>query len=299
MVTHAELPTVLLLIRDHFDTQLVNDPLSEQVWTESPVTEDSLLNYSRSIANEVSTMRRANAVMPRTQNAASVPTTKIVSFSKKDKAASESTFNFTREPFPTIYEEPVSLLTESIPKLRVEGPRGGSDNVIYVHLPSGHGAPLRMRLPKNITIEGVIRAAVKQHADEFRKPPLIPNLQYYQLVIADDDGTADTDLPALNSSASLGRLGPHFALQYTRGRSSTSDGFPGVMKIHLPNQQRTTVAFRADMTMGTLMNKLCQKRAMKLGEYVFRLAPLSKDSQSAPLSLDVTMGSLGVDELYL
>jgi SAPK-interacting protein 1 (Sin1), middle CRIM domain/SAPK-interacting protein 1 (Sin1), Pleckstrin-homology len=158
--------------------------------------------------------------------------------------------------------------------------------------------PLKIAVNGILTVEDVIDQVLTQHAEQKRKPPLVPDPDVYELrMLDDDDGEPDMDLPPLDrsrdihnfgvdgvalvlkpdadinmdaitsrtaSSSSIGGVGGIGATRKHRGPSlqlnmGRKDG-KFFLKIHIPkNGSSHVLPVSQDMTLLDVLTKLSKK----------------------------------------
>jgi len=322
MAVYSELATVVDIIKRKTDSvdSVTRDFVFEKILSTSPITEQ--ITASTSLETEEADFFKLQQLQQQqqqqqkeqpesgafkggTSNSSGVVATKVITF----KADESSKFVFAKEKIEA------TTGVSSFPDFR---PRKGDVLTIFLHGSSlSPQKPLKVTAEKTATVEEVIRIALKTYAAEQRQPPL-PTTGL-QLRLAEDDGTPDMDLQELNSRSQIGKLGRTFALVVgslpgsgdgvTKKRSDTSNALTssssgvniasatsgaGILVIHLPNSEKTTVQLQPELQMRLLLNRICAKRGMHPTDYHFKLV-----GSNSPVKLDVTLNDLGVSEIRL
>jgi len=160
------------------------------------------------------------------------------------------------------------------------------------------------------TVEKVITQAIKQHSSEYRNPPLLPNnSKGWLLRLAEDDGTPDDGLPALNANQPITKFGNVFALcknpsykddeigsvrlsKISGGADDLKNQKP-LIKINLPNREYHYVPFQGDMKVGQLLVRICIRRKIDAARHQFCI------DGDIPADPNKTIEELGAYELTI
>jgi len=171
-----------------------------------------------------------------------------------------------------------------------------AEMVVIVFTPSRHR--LKIRVEKSATVEEVVRGTLQQYHMEGLAPPLSAPSDNYYLMMAEEDGTPDREVPQLNPRHLIQRYGNTFCLQEVGkpviSHRSSSQTVKPVFTIHLPNNERNTVKYQQNMRLSDLLKNLCSKRNMNPNDYFFH-----KVGSSTPVRLDIGLQDLGVNEIML
>lgn len=159
---------------------------------------------------------------------------------------------------------------------------------LKVFFPSGYGPPINVRVPNVCSTETVIKAALKKYAEANRTPALSEELTQYEMRMAEADGTPDEDMPKLGLKAPINqRLGTMFALCILADTTNPVAAKNKMIRIALPNNQKTTIPYQSNSRIGDIVRKLCQKRGWNVADYHLRIG-----DDAPPLPLGTMLAEL-------
>ncbi|MDP2435091.1 MAG: hypothetical protein Q8P67_05065 [archaeon] len=226
---------------------------------------------------------------------------------------------FAREAVPA--SAPVaakSLLTVAM----ANAPRPPQAIQVLIHL--SYGKPLRLSVPENILVKDLIQAAIKQHSNEHRFPPLQANPAAYELNKAENDGSVDDSMPPFTPVATINRFGRNFCLvpkekepapstppavspaassstsqpraaanRYVLERRESTTGLGSkVLYVVLPDGTKNGLSVSG--TVGEAVQRVCLKRGLDPLFYY-----LTEPDEDLQLGHAMTLSAIGAEELVL
>eukprot|EP01101_Sappina_pedata_P007613 TRINITY_DN4063_c0_g1_i1.p1 TRINITY_DN4063_c0_g1~~TRINITY_DN4063_c0_g1_i1.p1 ORF type:complete len:319 (+),score=96.32 TRINITY_DN4063_c0_g1_i1:3-959(+) len=168
-----------------------------------------------------------------------------------------------------------------------------ADMIIVVFTPTRHR--IKVRIDKSATVEEAIRATLHQYQYEGLTPHLNGPIDSYYLMMCEEDGTPDREVPQLTNRHMVQRYGNTFCMQEA-GKPIVSHHYSSkpVFTIHLPNNERNTVKFQQNVRLSELLKSICVKKGINPAEYCFH-----KVGSNNILRLDIGIQDLGVNEIVL
>jgi len=136
---------------------------------------------------------------------------------------------------------------------------------------------VELMIDMNITVETLIDEVLKRLQPKSNSGPL--NARKFQLLLAEEDGTADSDSPVLQKEQELLRLGmtsfvlskeeSEFGIQYPPDPSIYTPFMRGTLKVHLPSKEHHLLQYQADLSLREVLVKVCRKRMLDPDLYYF------------------------------
>jgi len=173
--------------------------------------------------------------------------------------------------------------------------------VLTVHTWVPAQPPVTPRVIEKSSVGQVIAVILRMYTFQKREPPPILEPKAYLLRIADENGKADEDYPALDEKQLIYKFkDEHFVLcrnpkhTPTTPTSTHQGSVPLVVKINLPDQSSTKINVSLDMKIGELTKIVAKKRHYDESVHYLRLPLLE-----TPCDTNMTIEQLGVEELTL
>jgi SAPK-interacting protein 1 (Sin1), middle CRIM domain/Raf-like Ras-binding domain len=143
--------------------------------------------------------------------------------SKDSNSLGQDALRFERVECKLAPAVPLSALS----KLMSTAPRPAKKIQVTIHL--SYGKPLKLTVPENAVVVGIVQEAIKQYGAEYRHPPLKANPHAYELMLAERDGSIDDTFPPFNADTKISQFGTDFCLVEKKiDASSSSVAAPAV-----------------------------------------------------------------------
>eukprot|EP01091_Cochliopodium_minus_P006940 TRINITY_DN16896_c0_g1_i1.p1 TRINITY_DN16896_c0_g1~~TRINITY_DN16896_c0_g1_i1.p1 ORF type:complete len:456 (+),score=123.40 TRINITY_DN16896_c0_g1_i1:53-1369(+) len=153
-----------------------------------------------------------------------------------------------------------------------------------------YGRPLKIsKFKSTSTIKELMLSAARQHAYQYRHPPL-KDLSFYSLFIADKDGNVDEKLPHLEMTEVISKYGTSYSLiskesssspvpsrgssiptQSPRKSETTKTGNQKMVciKINFPDKSQSSFMMLANQRISDAIKKCCIKRGLESDRHHF------------------------------
>jgi len=266
----------------------------KKIISASPLNE--VIEYSTSLEKQAAQLKpQTNPENTLSESEASQPNKeqklKTITFEKIDPSKNSGTNNSNSTSYSFIKEkiEEYALQQSELSKLLGERKQSvpvqvrKSEITVVVFMPPNKQR-LKVRVEKTATVEEVMKAALQQYPSESLAPQLYLTMDNCYLMMAEDDGTPDKEIPQLNPKYLISRFGNTFCLQPNQS----------IFVVHLPNQTKVTLKFQPSFKLSEVLHTVCSKRGMPPSDYYFKMG-----SSNNPVKLETTLQELGVGEIML
>lgn len=177
------------------------------------------------------------------------------------------------------------------------GLAGLKSNNVAIKIFSNEGPPLELRVPNTATVGQVVEEYVKvrRNASTTLNTSAssigLPGREAYSLLIAEDDGSIDSDFEeVLKSTQFIKNFGSCFFIRNEGGGSGGGEGIGKVTRVHLPNHEYQTVKITPGMQAKELLSKVCKRAgAIEMSDHYLHLK--STDSEG-PISLHISLDAV-------
>jgi len=122
--------------------------------------------------------------------------------------------------------------------------------------------PIKVSCMKDAKVKDVVGLVCLKYTIEERHPKLVPPAENYSLFMCEEDGTMDTDFPALDWNEPFSKYGFFQLALVQKDTCQSGSGTSERVTLHLPDGTFSQVEVdRADMTVGDLLEMGLHKRA--------------------------------------
>jgi hypothetical protein len=178
------------------------------------------------------------------------------------------------------------------------GLAGLKSNNVAIKIFSNEGPPLELRVPNTATVGQVVEEYMKVRRNASTALNAsnssigVPGREAYSLLIAEDDGSIDSDFEeVLKSTQFIKNFGSCFFIRNEAGGGGGGgEGIGKVTRVHLPNHEYQTVKITPGMQAKELLSKVCKRAgAIEMSDHYLHLK--STDSEG-PISLHISLDAV-------
>jgi hypothetical protein len=160
---------------------------------------------------------------------------------------------------------------------------------LTVFFPSAGNQKIKLRVLEIATVEQAMALVLKQYVTEGRKPELpAPVSDAFVMRCTEDDGTVDSDVPALDKSIPISKFAfsdgfalvpdPNFVPRKQATGGASAERNPALrrsthgtvlLRIHLPHLATMMVKGTSGQTLKEILQDICGKRNLTMDEHCF------------------------------